>query len=126
MSRAAHTSAAAWRRPDSRDGWQPTTDLTGTFTLDAVALTSSSDTVVVSQTVEILVADRRSLNPNGILPIDIGAPISRRRPRHPAPPQSPLTEGVVENNAEGSARALDEQCRCVGGSDVAEFGGHRR
>lgn len=47
----------------------------GTFTLYAVALSGESDAVAVSETVTISVADRRSLNPNGILPIAVGAPL---------------------------------------------------
>lgn len=47
----------------------------GDYTLYAVALSPASSSVAATDTVAIAVADRRSLNPNGILPIAVGAPV---------------------------------------------------
>lgn len=47
----------------------------GTYTLYAVALSADSAAVAVTDTVTINVADKRSLNPNGILPVAVGAPL---------------------------------------------------
>lgn len=47
----------------------------GTFTVYAVALAAGAETVAASNVLEVSVEDRRSLNPNGILPVALGAPV---------------------------------------------------
>lgn len=47
----------------------------GNFTLYAVALADGATTVAASNTLTVDVADRRSLNPDGVLPVAIGAPV---------------------------------------------------
>jgi hypothetical protein len=47
----------------------------GQFTLYAVALSGEVSTVAASDSVRVTVEDRRSLNPNGILPIAIAGPL---------------------------------------------------
>lgn len=46
----------------------------GTFSVYAVVLSTELDTVAASNVMRISVADERSLNPGGILPVAIGAP----------------------------------------------------
>lgn len=46
----------------------------GTFSLYAVVLSANDDSVAASNVLTVSVADRRSLNPNGILPVALGAP----------------------------------------------------
>ena len=47
----------------------------GDFSLYAVALAADDATVAASNVLRVTVDDRRSLNPNGILPVSIGAPV---------------------------------------------------
>ena len=47
----------------------------GTFTLYAIALAPGAGTVAASNVLEVSVDDQRSLNPDGILPVAIGAPV---------------------------------------------------
>ncbi len=47
----------------------------GTYSLYAVALAPGDDTIAASNVLEVNVDDHRSLNPNGILPVAIGAPV---------------------------------------------------
>ena len=47
----------------------------GTFTLYAVALAPGASDVASSNTLTVEVADRRSLNPQGILPVSIATPV---------------------------------------------------
>ena len=46
----------------------------GTFATYAVALSAGVDTIAASNVLEVQVADQRSLNPGGILPVAIAAP----------------------------------------------------
>ena len=46
----------------------------GTFAVYAVALSSDSSSVSASNVLAVSVADQRSLNPGGILPLAVGAP----------------------------------------------------
>lgn len=46
----------------------------GSFAVYAVALSSGVDTTTVSNVAQVQVADQRSLNPGGILPVALGAP----------------------------------------------------
>jgi uncharacterized membrane protein len=46
----------------------------GTFAAYAVALSPGADSVTASNVLEVRVADRRSLNPGGVLPIVISVP----------------------------------------------------
>jgi uncharacterized membrane protein len=74
---------------------QPTSS--GTFATYAVALSSGADDVVASNVLRVEVADQRTLNPNGILFVAIGAPalvaallllqlrLARRRRDQPKP-----------------------------------------
>ena len=47
----------------------------GTFATYAVVLSAGADSVAASNVLQITVADQRTLNPGGILPVAIGAPI---------------------------------------------------
>lgn len=47
----------------------------GTFSVYAVVLAADDDSVAASNVLQVSVDDRRSLNPNGILPVAIGAPV---------------------------------------------------
>lgn len=47
----------------------------GTFSVYAVVLAADDDSVAASNVLQLSVDDRRSLNPNGILPVAIGAPV---------------------------------------------------
>ena len=47
----------------------------GSFALYAVALSPEADTVAASNVLVVDVLDQRSLNPGGILPVAIGAPL---------------------------------------------------
>jgi hypothetical protein len=79
-------------------GWNLQPISPGTFTAFVVALPRDGSDVVASDVVRIQVADRRSLDPGGILPVAIGAPavvgglllvqirIARRSRRGDAPP----------------------------------------
>lgn len=62
----------------------------GTYTLYAVALDPAAQAIAVTDAVTIDVADKRSLNPNGILPVAVAAPtlvgllLAKRFRRHRA------------------------------------------
>lgn len=47
----------------------------GSYTTYAVVLSTGSETIVASNALRIDVEDERSLNPGGILPVAIGAPV---------------------------------------------------
>ena len=47
----------------------------GTFATYAVVLSAGADSVAASNVLQVTVADQRTLNPGGILPVAIGAPI---------------------------------------------------
>lgn len=47
----------------------------GGFSVYAVTLSPGADTTTVSNVLQVSVADQRSLNPGGILPVAIGAPV---------------------------------------------------
>lgn len=55
--------------------WQLQPVSAGTYAAYAVALAAGVDNVATSNVVRIDVADRRTLNPEGILPIAIGVPV---------------------------------------------------
>lgn len=55
--------------------WQIQPISAGDFTLYAVVLASDNATVAASNAARIVVDDRRSLDPNGILPVSIGATV---------------------------------------------------
>lgn len=47
----------------------------GTFATYAVALSPGVDTIAASNVLSVIVADQRTLNPGGVLPIAVGAPV---------------------------------------------------
>ena len=68
----------------------------GRFTLYAVAMSPDSTTIVASEGVEVVVDERRALNPQGVLPVALVTPLAvgglllvrwntRRRPVHRGP-----------------------------------------
>lgn len=54
--------------------WQLQPISPGSFTLYAVSLSAGEDAVAISNVVTVDVTDRRTLNPEGILPVAIGVP----------------------------------------------------
>lgn len=55
-------------------GWTIQPISGGTFAAYAVALSAGVDRIAASNVVQVAVADRRSLNPGGILPVAVAAP----------------------------------------------------
>ena len=55
--------------------WQLQPISPGRFTLYAVSLSAAEDTTAISNVVTVDVTDRRTLNPEGILPVAIGVPL---------------------------------------------------
>lgn len=55
-------------------GWELQPISPGSFALYAVSLSAGDDAVAVSNVITVDVTDRRTLNPEGILPVAIGVP----------------------------------------------------